>query len=510
MSFRRSLTNVSRLCLFLFVSSVFAQENGVMMQYFHWYMPNDGSLWRQVSANAQDLANVGITALWLPPAYKGDSGKDDVGYGVYDMYDLGEFDQQGSVRTRYGTKDEYLTAITTSHNAGVQVYGDVVFNHRGGADATEWVKATRVASDNRNREYGGDIWIQAWTRFDFPDRGNTYSDFKWRWYHFDGVDWDQSRKENDVVYKLRGDGKGWDWEVDTENGNYDYLMFADVDFQHPDVREELKSWGEWYLNMTQVDGFRLDAVKHIQYDFFSEWIDHLRNTTGEELFTVGEYWNYDLGSLTNYIDKTGGRIALFDAPLHLNFHIASTSSGFYDMRKLMDGTLMRANPALAVTLVENHDTQPLQALESPVADWFKPLAYAFILLRAEGYPNVFYADYYGAQYTDKGQNIQMASHRQVIDTLLWARKNFAYGTQRDYLDHWDIIGWTRAGNSAHPGSLAVLMSDGPGGGKWMETGKPFTTYRDATGNRTDRIRTNRDGWAEFKVNGGSVSVWVEE
>ncbi|MCV5902744.1 alpha-amylase, partial [Escherichia coli] len=75
---------------------------------------------------------------------------------------------------------------------------------------------------------------------------------------------------------------------------------------------------------------------------------------------------------------------------------------------IMNGTLLKDNPVKAVTLVENHDTQPLQALESTVDWWFKPLAYAFILLREEGYPSVFYADYYGAQYSDKGYNINMA------------------------------------------------------------------------------------------------------
>ncbi len=42
---------------------------------------------------------------------------------------------------------------------------------------------------------------------------------------------------------------------------------------------------------------------------------------------------------------------------------------------------MEADPFHAVTLVANHDTQPLQALEAPVEPWFKPLAYALILLR---------------------------------------------------------------------------------------------------------------------------------
>jgi len=48
--------------------------NGVMMQFFHWYNPADGTLWKELEDKAQDLANVGITALWLPPAYKGSVG----------------------------------------------------------------------------------------------------------------------------------------------------------------------------------------------------------------------------------------------------------------------------------------------------------------------------------------------------------------------------------------------------------------------------------------------------
>ena len=79
-----------------------------MIQYFHWYSPADGDLWKQLAANARALAEAGITAVWLPPAYKGAAGGYDVGYGVYDLFDLGEFDQKGSVRTKYGTREELL------------------------------------------------------------------------------------------------------------------------------------------------------------------------------------------------------------------------------------------------------------------------------------------------------------------------------------------------------------------------------------------------------------------
>ena len=310
-----------------------------------------------------------------------------------------------------------------------------------------------------------------------------------------------------AIFKFKGDGKAWDWEVSSEKGNYDYLMYADLDMDHPEVKQELKDWGEWYLNMTGVDGFRMDAVKHIKYQYLQEWIDYLRWKTGKELFTVGEYWNYDVNNLHNFITKTSGSMSLFDAPLHMNFYNASRSGGNFDMRRIMDGTLMKDNPVKAVTLVENHDTQPLQALESPVDWWFKPLAYAFILLREEGYPSVFYADYYGAQYSDKGHDINMVKV-PYIEQLVKARKDYAYGKQHSYLDHWDVIGWTREGDAEHPNSMAVIMSDGPGGTKWMYTGSPSTRYVDKLGIRTEEVWTDANGWAEFPVNGGSVSVWV--
>ena len=77
---------------------------------------------------------MGITSIWLPPAQKSAAGINDTGYGCYDLYDLGEFNQKGTVRTKYGTKEEYLKAIKTFQKEGVKVYADIVLNHRLGAD----------------------------------------------------------------------------------------------------------------------------------------------------------------------------------------------------------------------------------------------------------------------------------------------------------------------------------------------------------------------------------------
>ena len=64
-------------------------DNGTMLQGFSWYLPADGAHWRRLAKSAQRLADEGVTAVWLPPAYKGQAGGFDVGYGVYDTYDLG-------------------------------------------------------------------------------------------------------------------------------------------------------------------------------------------------------------------------------------------------------------------------------------------------------------------------------------------------------------------------------------------------------------------------------------
>ncbi len=489
-----------------------AQTNGTMMQAFHWDIPSDGTLWTELKQKAEDLAKAGFTALWLPPAYKGQAGGYDVGYGTYDWFDLGEFDQKGSVRTKYGTKDELFATIAALKDRGIQVYADAVFNHKDGGDETERVRATAYSPDDRLNPLGGPQEIEIYSRFNFPGRGDKYSSMKWSSQHFDAVNHNMLAPGN-AIYLL--EGRKFDNFVSLEKGNYAFLLGCDIDFDNEQVRGELNYWGEWMIETAGVGGFRLDALKHIPSWFFVQWLDHLRAHSGQDLFTVGEYWSQDIGILHWYLGATAGRMSLFDVPLHYNFHRASRAGGYYDMRRILDGTLMQQQPALAVTFVENHDSQPLQALESVVEPWFKPLAYALILLRREGYPCVFYADYYGAHYRGRGRDgneyeIWMPSHGWLIDRFMEARQKYAYGPQYDYFDHWDIIGWTRLGDKDHPKAMAVLMSDAQGGSKWMEVGKPNATFRDITEHVKEPVKTNESGWGEFRCKGGSVSVWVEQ
>ena len=477
--------------------------NGIMMQYFEWYMPQD-ILWKQLKNDAEQLSNDGITAVWIPPAYKGADGKEDVGYAVYDLYDLGEFDQKGSIPTKYGTKAQLVEAIDAAHKHNLEVYADIVLDHKMGADGTEIVKAEEVNPENRLENEGDAEEIEVWTHFTFPGRNKKYSDFEWHWYHFTGIDYDE-KSDEEGIFKFAG--KYWERQVDEENGNYDYLMGASLDLNHPEVQEELKRWGLWFVNETNLDGFRLDAVKHMKFSFYNDWLDELRSKYREEFFTVGEYWHADLAALKNYIDSTEGALSLFDVPLHFKFSEASHAGNAYDLRTIFDGTLTQDNPTKSVTFVDNHDTQPGQSLESWVQDWFKPLAYSMILLRQDGYPCIFYGDYYGMKSHD------IPSIRETLLPLMKARTRYAFGKQNDYFDHANTVGWTREGDDEHPDSgLAVLLTNGSDGEKKMYVGEKFagSLFYDITGNRDDTVTIGDDGNALFKVNGGSVSVWVKK
>jgi len=478
-------------------------ENGVMIQYFEWYLKPDGTLWKKAAKNAQRLADRGVSSIWLPPAYKGQAGRNDVGYGVYDHYDLGEFDQKGTVATKYGTKQEYLDAIAALQKAGIQVYADIVLNHMMGADKTETVKAVENAPDNREEVISPAKNIDAWTRFTFPGRKGKYSSFTWDHTCFSGVDWDE-RKEKSAIYNFVG--SPWSPHVDKENENYDYLMGANIDFSSEKVVEELDRWGQWYLDTTHVDGFRLDAVKHIEGAFFPHWLGKLRENNKEELFAVGEYWSSDINVLTEFMTGTGGCMSLFDVPLHFHFFMASHSDGNYDMRNLLKDTLLEKDPVHAVTFVDNHDTQPGQALESAVDPWFVPTAYAVILLRKEGYPCVFYGDYYGVPEKNG------PSFSKQIDIMMDIRRNRLYGTQNDYFDDSSVVGWSVEGSVEHPDGFAVLLTDKIGGSKVMYVGACHAgeVWKDALGNCPEEVVIDEEGKGNFICMDGSVSVWCRK
>ncbi|MFC4163408.1 alpha-amylase [Epilithonimonas zeae] len=487
--------------------------NGVIIQFFHWYHP--GNLWNEFTAKAEELKNLGFTAVWFPPAVKCAGGTDGRGYDVYDLYDLGEFDQRGSSATRYGTKKEYLKAVKKAHDSGLQVYADIVLNHRLGADECEAITVQQVNVENRNEKISEPFEGEAYTKLTFPGRNGKYSEFIWDHQCFSGIDLIKKDNEDKKgIFKIHnGYGTEWNNAVSHEFGNYDYLMGADVEFRNPYVVQELKNWIKWYIETTKIDGLRLDALKHISSDFLKDYIAYIRSDIDRGFFFVGEFWKDKVESLSEFSEKINHSLSLFDVPLHYNFFRASKEKKAYDLTQIFENTLFQQDPVRTVSFVGNHDTQRLQSLESTVEDWFRPIAYAIILLSENSYPCVFYPDLYGAEYCDKDENgkevVITMPKVGILTELMEARKKFAVGEQVNYFDHPNCIAWVRKGKYDN-GGCVVIISNNDEGYKDIEFGKENAgkKYIDFLQVRSDMITLDENGAGRFWVDPLSVSVWV--
>ena len=448
-----------------------------MMQGFYWNVPTStpaGTWWQNLGSKATELSQAGITALWLPPAYKG-SGALDVGYGVYDRYDLGEFNQKGTVATRYGTLGQLQSCITALHGQGVQVYEDMVMNHLTSADAQEQFSI-------------GGINYNVYTSFTYPGRGNTYSAYNWHYYNFNGT----QQAPNNGWYQWNA----WDFQPYANGDAYDNLLGSEIRYADVNQVNETISWGNWMTTKLGLDGYRLDATKHMLTSFVNSWLDNVKGSSGR--FAVSEAWFRNLTDLNNYAGSTGGRTSLFDVPLHYIFNDMSNGNGAWDMRGLQFAGFTEANGALSVSFVDNHDTdQSGGALYSPVSN-LKMLAYAYILTREKGYPCVFYRDYY-----EYGLGPQ-------IKQLIAIRKTNAYGAANEYtsVNDANVYAYSRAGDATHMGLLELLNDDGASASKGITTPFVNATLTDATGNNAGTVTTNASGYGVFPVGARSYAVWV--
>lgn len=77
-----------------------------------------------------DLFMAGYGGVWIPPTGRADSGNQSVGYDAYDRFDLGSWDN----KTLYGTESGLRNVADRWHQAGVNVYADLIWNHNGFSD----------------------------------------------------------------------------------------------------------------------------------------------------------------------------------------------------------------------------------------------------------------------------------------------------------------------------------------------------------------------------------------
>ncbi len=306
---------------------------GVMMQAFYWDVPAGGNWWNTVKSKTTAWSNAGITAMWLPPASKAMNGGFSMGYDPTDYFDLGQYNQNGSTETRFGSKNELTSLINTAHNKGLQVYADIVLNHNSGGQS----------------EYNQYTNSYTWTDFTGISSGKF------------------TRSQHDFHPS---------WASQSDEGVFG--GFPDLDHDVPYVQDWL--WkrndgvGKYYKNNLGFDGWRFDYVKGFGTWVVKDWVDWVGG------FAVGELWDGNTNKLQNWVDGTGRRSSAFDFAAYYAMDAAFDGN---NLNRLNDPMLFRQDPSKSVTFVANHDTDII---------WNKMLAYAFILTH-EGYPCIFYRDY---------------------------------------------------------------------------------------------------------------------
>ncbi|MBV9848773.1 MAG: hypothetical protein JO250_03700 [Armatimonadetes bacterium] len=393
------------LTLLLLLLCGTARAQDVVFQEFYWdtEAPAGQTWWTHLQSQLPALAAAGVGAVWVPPPYKGGAGKYDMGYGPYDLYDLGSKNQKGTVATRFGAKAQFLDFIAAAHRLGIKVYADVVINHAMGADYAEpnpvmarlgWTDIpddSKVPPQDRSPDAKPGEKLRSWTGFASKGADGKMGTGRfprtWRDFHPNEAEPDRS-----PPYHVKEFGEDYAFR----DGHGDY------------ARHQLIAWSRWFAAQTGVDGYRMDDVKGIEPDMTVDFIG--QGPAG--LWIVGEYLDGDPGKLMAYLRQAHDALHLFDYPLYFALHDMTFAPERFDMRDLLKRRL--PDRERAVTFVGNHDI----SRDSSVIVYNFGLAQALILAMS-GTPCVYYSDFWRAG----------AARRAEITRLVRAHNRLAIGPE---------------------------------------------------------------------------------
>lgn len=485
-------------CIVLCFFQPVLKAQDVILQGFYWntnpgdITSNNGIWWDTLAGIAPYLGNTGFQTVWTPPANKGFGNVYDMGYGIYDYYDFGEYNQKGSIRTRHGNRAQLDAMISALHGQNIKVMADLVLNHRGGGDALE----PEDCNDGVNP-------TDAWTLFT-PASGRlpmNAADFHPNFTHCD-------------VFSPYHDRLFFE--------DLCYFNFLDQTLDPPvndwyfgphnlgRAGDSLIVWGRYLLDEIGFDEIRLDAVKHIEPGFLAPFLVEL--ATPDQPFAVGELFDGDLNTLHSYkqqvdtfnvqgfgIGTKNADLAIFDFNLRYALRdMCNNGGGGYNMWNLNYAGLRfgKGTPGSGVvTFVENHDVdrigwqvvdcnQPHQqqvgntclalSIDSghdPILSDKEDMGYPYIMA-AEGRPTVFWKDlfWYGLKEDIEWQMaMREATAKGSSVRIQDLNPNFTAGNGGD------LFVMTRNGttNGASDG-LVLALNDNPSAesSAWVNT--PFS------------------------------------
>jgi glycosidase len=331
------------------------------------------------------LRGLGANAIWLSPIFKNRQEKKDSyhGYGIQDFLE---------VDPRFGTKEDLQELVRQAHARSMYVILDIILNHTG----DNW------AYPGGHPYY---YWKAAPGPFDFGF---------WR-----EVDSAAGFQEHDAVwprelqrpeyYKRRGEIRDWNDPDQAING--DFLSLKELDIGQPAVLNTLIQAYKHWIAFADVDGFRVDTVKHMESSataiFCNAVREYAKRIGKQNFFIFGEVVADDL-TIQSYIGRnsripgTNERFPSLDAALDfpLYFILEDVIKGFAnpsDLRERYERfkTLYADHGEAGryfVTFVDNHDqmARPYRRFlhRNPFA---KQAALAIgYLLTSQGIPCIYY------------------------------------------------------------------------------------------------------------------------
>ncbi|MGC5035474.1 pullulanase-type alpha-1,6-glucosidase [Streptomyces sp. DT190] len=308
------------------------------------------------------IKGLGTTALWMAPIFKnrpvqGTGANASAGYHGYWITDFTQVDPH------FGTNEDLETLIDKAHDKGMKVFFDVITNHT--ADVVDY--------EEKSYDYLSKGAFPYLTKDGRPFDDADYADGR---RDFPAVDRDSfprtpavaaaeknvkvpSWLNDPTMYHNRGDST-FAGESSTHG---DFSGLDDLWTERPEVVSGMERIYQRWVRDFDIDGFRIDTVKHVDMEFWTQWataLDAYAAKRGrDDFFMFGEVYSADTDVTAPYV--TQGRL---DATLDFPFQEAArryASQGgsaqqlagvFGDDYKYTTGT---ANAYEQVTFLGNHD-----------------------------------------------------------------------------------------------------------------------------------------------------------
>ena len=407
-----------------------------MLQGFYWDVTPGGVWYDSLRIKAPGLASIGIDAVWFPPPSKGD-GQLNVGYTPYDYYDLGEFDSQSGdvtsgtgsfIATRYGTREKLEAALEAYQSRGVEVYADIVLNHRSGGSVEPNIYGAFYTDRN-----GGSLYS--------PDGENTFTAFPLT--HGSGrIAW-SAGNGNEYFYPNAAvnPNNTFDFFSDSQLAGFHQMYTNSFGYSNAlhdgngstlAIGDSLKVWGDWLSSEVGFDGYRMDFVKGIHPNYLTDWLNH---GATNNLFHVHELYDGSKDRLKTYLNQMSGTTrpaAVFDFNLRFGYKEMSDQGDSYDIRWLLGRGLFYdgVNSDQIVNFVDSHDFDRLdyqneigESGHSPVSANKLPI-YAH-MMSLPPMASIWYRDLFWYGLTD-----QLSRLAQIRDQFI----SGAYHTNTSFVD----------------------------------------------------------------------------